>query len=612
MKKLTAILAFLIVLFSACSAPQNPTSPPATKPPVTTAPPENTVTENTVPETTSPEIAVPMPEPEDDDLVRVLDYIPNARQALAYATTNNFTGQRIYDFSDAYLRYSTVKKLAAVCDELSRDGLGILIWDGFRPVSAQARLWEVCPDPNYVSHPVTGTRGHCKGSAVDLTLVDLATGKCLPMPTGFDDFTPRADRDYSDCGAEEAANARLLESIMERYGFVPYSKEWWHFTDTEQYPVEETFDPAEPVLWYANCKEYISLRAEPDGAVLTTIPAGDYLTLKGWEGKYALVAWQDMEGYVMSSYIKPAGESILDRGLDIVTPTDTYTYDQLCHDLREMAQRYPRQITLDTIGESELGTQIPVLRIGEADAEYHVLLQAAVHGREHLTSWLLAALTDYWVDYGLEDFGDICWHIIPMVNPDGVTISQTQILTDDQWEIYRNDLAAGYTILSEQEYAMRWKANGLGEDINRNFPAGWEYIDDRTGPSSERWQGSEPFSTAEARALRDYTLAYDFNVTISYHSSGSIIYYEYGDRQPANALSEELGLAAGAVTGYPLEGSHTVDGAGYKDWAIDSLGIPSLTIEIGCQESALEKRELYSIFIRNYRILPAIARWIQG
>ena len=182
-------------------------------------------------------------EPENEELVRVTDYIPSVREELAYATGENFTGQQIYDFYNAYLRYGTVKKLAQVCAELETQGLGILIWDGFRPVSAQAALWDICPDPKYVSHPVKGTRAHCRGNAVDLTLVDLETGEKLEMPTGFDDFSARADRDYGDCPDAAAENARLLESIMKKHGFKPYSAEWWHYTDTDSYPVAEDFEP---------------------------------------------------------------------------------------------------------------------------------------------------------------------------------------------------------------------------------------------------------------------------------------------------------------------------------------------------------------------------------
>ena len=90
-----------------------------------------------------------------------------------------------------------------------------------------------------------------------------------------------------------------------------------------------------------------------------------------------------------------------------------------------------------------------------------------------------------------------------------------------------------------------------------------------------------------------------------------MIYYEYGDKQAVNSQSNSLAWAVREVTGYDLEGSGGVNGAGYKDWAIDVLEIPSLTIEVGCQEAALAEREIYSIFARNYRVLPAIARWLQ-
>ncbi len=188
----------------------------------------------------------PVPEPSDDALVRIQDYLPEVRVALAYATRENFTGTQIYDFTDAYLRYGTVKKLAAANAELAEMGLGLLIWDAFRPMSAQERLWDAFPDPAYVSPPGTGYRAHCRGSAVDLTLVELATGEALDMPTGLDDFSPLADRDYSDCANDAAENALLLEQVMVRCGFSPYEAEWWHYADTVEYPIEESFDPSTP------------------------------------------------------------------------------------------------------------------------------------------------------------------------------------------------------------------------------------------------------------------------------------------------------------------------------------------------------------------------------
>ena len=228
-----SVLLLLPCLLCACGTQ---TPEPVENAPVVTA---SAVTAGPVPST---ETAAPQ-EPSDGDFVRVLDYIPTAQQKLMYATDRNFTGQQIYSFSDAYLRYGTVKKLIAVSDDLAQLGLSIQIWDAFRPVSAQFRLWESCPNSAYVANPETGFSSHSRGNTVDLTLVD-ASGEELEMPTGFDDFSRKADRDYSDCTELAAGHAQLLEVLMEKHGFSGYAREWWHFTDTDEYPVEESFSPS--------------------------------------------------------------------------------------------------------------------------------------------------------------------------------------------------------------------------------------------------------------------------------------------------------------------------------------------------------------------------------
>ena len=243
------IMAVLCLLLMGCAKTESVEPTPTETEPVTevvTAAPTQLPTE--APTEMPAEVLTEAPtepptEPEDGELVRIIDYIPSAREELAYASEENFTGQRIYDFYNAYLRYGTVKKLAAASGELEEMGYGILIWDGFRPVSAQAALWEICPNEKYVSHPVKGTRAHCRGNAVDLTLCDLETGEKLEMPTGFDDFSALADRNYGDCTDTVAENARLLERVMKKHGFKPYSAEWWHYTDTDSYPVAEDFEP---------------------------------------------------------------------------------------------------------------------------------------------------------------------------------------------------------------------------------------------------------------------------------------------------------------------------------------------------------------------------------
>lgn len=174
--------------------------------------------------------------PANGDLVRVKDYIPSIYVDLKYASKDNFTGEIIYDFTDASLRYGTTKKLAEVQEDLLKRGYSLKIWDAYRPTSAQFKLWEICPDATYVANPNTGASSHSRGNTVDVTLV-RSDGSELEMPTGFDDFSSHADRDYSDVSCEAAKNALLLEQTMASHGFRCYTAEWWHFSDIDSYPV---------------------------------------------------------------------------------------------------------------------------------------------------------------------------------------------------------------------------------------------------------------------------------------------------------------------------------------------------------------------------------------
>ena len=234
MRRYLFLALIAVLLLSRCGAPAAPVPPL----PADSVTPEAPAEAKPLPE---PEPA-PVPEPAPADLVAVVDYIPGIYTELRYASDNNFTHQVIYSFSDAYLRYGTVQKLASAQESLETAGYSLLIWDAFRPVSAQFRLWEICPDPAYVANPEKGFSSHSRGNTVDVTLVTL-DGDPVEMPTDFDDFTAMADRDYSDVSEEAAANAGLLEEAMTAAGFKPYSAEWWHYSDTEPYPVEETFIP---------------------------------------------------------------------------------------------------------------------------------------------------------------------------------------------------------------------------------------------------------------------------------------------------------------------------------------------------------------------------------
>lgn len=228
MKKRILAGVLLCLLLAGCA--------PALSEPTPT--PVPIVTPSPTPEPTPTPTPTPTPPPElpDDTLVNVQDYLPGVFVDLRYATTNNFTGQVIYDFTTAQLRYGTVKKLAVAAEALAQQGYALLIWDACRPVSAQFRLWEVCPDSTYVANPYNGYSRHSRGNTVDITLVTL-DGEAVEMPSGFDEFSALADRDYSDVSETAAQHANLLEQAMTNAGFIPYSGEWWHYSDSVQYEV---------------------------------------------------------------------------------------------------------------------------------------------------------------------------------------------------------------------------------------------------------------------------------------------------------------------------------------------------------------------------------------
>lgn len=361
------------------------------------------------------------------------------------------------------------------------------------------------------------------------------------------------------------------------------------------------------------CDSFITLRKRPDVSAdsIRIISKGETVELLGWYGRFAKVRYAGRTGYVAGGFIKPADAAYMEDALNTVRVTDIYTYDEMMEDLIAFEQAYPAQVELEIVGYSEWGTQIPVLRIGNEDAQHHVLLHGSIHAREYYTTWLLMAMVDYWLDRDLESYGDICYHIIPMVNPDGVSIAQSGVLPEELMEIYRSDVKNGYTTDDLTEYARNWKANGLGVDLNRNFSTNWQQEDARSSPSSERYRGTEPFSAAEAKLLRDYTQKYPFAATVSYHATGSVIYYEYGWKQPVNSLSKSLAKELSELTGYYTLGHNDAEPTGYKDWAIDSLGIPSVTMEIGSGAMPLDERELHTLFARNCDTLRVIAQWLK-
>jgi D-alanyl-D-alanine dipeptidase len=146
---------------------------------------------------------------------------------MRYATENNFLKRKLYPVARCVLRGAAAQRLSQVQDDLANQGLGLKVYDCYRPLSVQKLMWEVLPNSDYVADPARGSR-HNRGAAVDITLVDR-NGKELEMPTEFDNFTERAHRDYKGGNPQALKNRQRLEDAMKKYGFIPLATEWWHF-----------------------------------------------------------------------------------------------------------------------------------------------------------------------------------------------------------------------------------------------------------------------------------------------------------------------------------------------------------------------------------------------
>lgn len=156
---------------------------------------------------------------------------PTIRLDIRYATANNFTGRQLYAEARAFLVDAAATALVQAHKAAQLRGFGLTIYDAYRPLRVTKALWDATPPGpkrNYVANPKKGSK-HNRGCAVDLTLHHLADGAEAAMPSGYDEFSPRAHRDFMDASDDALKHRALLERLMEDAGFRGASNEWWHF-----------------------------------------------------------------------------------------------------------------------------------------------------------------------------------------------------------------------------------------------------------------------------------------------------------------------------------------------------------------------------------------------
>ena len=182
---------------------------------------------NSIKQENSPKSPLKIEEANDTTFVNLKDYSNDFVYNMKYATTDNFLKSKVYDCEACYLRYKTVKALVSANEKFLKKGFRIMLFDCYRPVSIQKKMWEIVSNPNYVADPKKGSI-HNRGGAVDITLVD-SQGNQLDMGTPFDFFGIEASHKYEQLSEEVKSNRKLLRKIMTQNNFKIFESEWWHY-----------------------------------------------------------------------------------------------------------------------------------------------------------------------------------------------------------------------------------------------------------------------------------------------------------------------------------------------------------------------------------------------
>ena len=271
----------------------------------------------------------------------------------------------------------------------------------------------------------------------------------------------------------------------------------------------------------------------------------------------------------------------------IVNPYQVYTYEILGSDIQKLASTYPGIIEYTTIGNTAGGRSIWALRLGKG--KNCVLLNASHHASEWLTTNIVMYMIDRYAkaymnnenigEYNVKDVLDktSIW-FIPMVNPDGVVLQQLGV------KVFPENIQNKLLQLNNGSMDFkRWKADIDGIDPNLQYPAAWDNIASSVlKPLYSDYKGASPLITKEAQEMVEFTYATQPLITVSYHSSGRVIYWNFHNKKENLDRDSKIANNLSHITGYKLvKPVANPSGGGYKDWFIQEFGRPGFTIEIG-------------------------------
>lgn len=325
-----------------------------------------------------------------------------------------------------------------------------------------------------------------------------------------------------------------------------------------------------------------------------------------------------LEGYTDMRYLK--------RLDDIVYDYDAYTYEELEEDILLLQERYPDLLHANIIGASVDGRNLYELVMGNETAPKHIFVQAGIHAREYTNPYLVMEQLEQCLNYydsGYfhdrsyhELFANTAVHVIPMINPDGIAISQfgesairSPELVQTVRACYEYDKSTRRTKSSYEEYLVRWKANARGVDLNRNFPIGFGVDMKPSQPSQLGYAGLFPFSEPETLSVANTILYYKPCIVVSYHSMGEIAYWDSVDSR-YRQINREFSSYMLSLIDYKRMGSGNHSTGSFMDWLYTcDTPVCSITFETGNEQCPLSPLQYPKIWSQHYMVLPTIAEY---
>lgn len=297
-----------------------------------------------------------------------------------------------------------------------------------------------------------------------------------------------------------------------------------------------------------------------------------------------------------------------------------YTYNAMVSDLKALNNKYGDCIDINILNLTYDKRNIYEVVLGNPNAKKHIVVQSTIHGREYMASLLTMKQIELYCrnyytgmhnkQYFSEYFDDVAFHIVPMANPDGVTISQSGA-SGIRNKTLRKKLVKMCKKYGKgkKSYYTRWKANARGVDLNRNFNSYWKILSNGIkSPGAYFYKGKTVESEIETETLVNLVNEVKPICTISYHASGSVLYWYYGQKGSLKTKSVKLVSAVKKLTGYDKITSFTKKkSAGFSDWISIKKKLPAVTIEIGKKSCPLKLKEFKSIWKKNKMLYITVA-----